>query len=286
MFGFDDYFNDRRHEQLSVARLPDYSRHYGRRHPVRPAYKPVVNEYSFSGSQYYPEYSEYQHQPEYQPENDYYDNYYSNHHAYGATQTYKPFWKKKEDDYKEKLKDLGYDISFNMTPSDEFIQILLSEDNELKEFTPLNQDIVPENVEMSFTKSNDNVISFDILADGEYQSPHLIDELTKLMSEYMKAEEDYQSYKTKKMEEDDTEKEERDKSEIKSITQILASDDMVESDVPLGYSKMEIDESEYEVVDIKKTKKVRFDESVKVEDEDTTTSLFPSDISPLKYLFG
>ena len=297
MFGFDDYFYEDR-DRMSLGNLPYYNRrrNYKTKKEIdKPVYNPQLNEYSFSGSHYYPEYNtpdNYAHLGDYQPEDDYYNDYNNNkgyNMRYGTMQQSKSIWQKKEDEYKKKLKDLGHDISFNKTPSDEFIEMLLMENSELKEFTPLNKEVTKdsENITMSFEKSKDNIISFDILASEQFQQADLIDELTKMLSEFVKGEEDYLRNKSKGNESDVTEKEEE---EINNITQILASDSIVDSEVPLGYSKMEIDESDYEVVDIQQTKKVRFDDNIKYEDavkcEDKNRHLFPGDLSPLKQLFG
>lgn len=94
------------------------------------------------------------------------------------------------NNYKEKLKNIGNDIIFNKPPSDEFIKILQTEDNELKEFIPLNDNINTENITLTFDKNCDNnKISYNILAEN-CDSESIYD-LSIILSNYIKNEEEY-----------------------------------------------------------------------------------------------
>jgi hypothetical protein len=169
-----------------------------------------------------------------------------------------------------KIDSIQHDISFNSTPSNEFLEMLLSENNEVKEYTPLfiaYYDKSDDNkIEIEMTKSSDRKITYDI--DININPEHLpfqdkcydlLTEMKNELAEFVECENKY------KYVEKENNSELKDKlfginsNSLDTNESMDIVDPVIKtSELPLGYSSIDINEDEYEIVE----KNVHFDDNV------------------------
>lgn len=203
---------------------------------------------------------------------------------------FKGLWEhfNREDDVKEQLKEIGYDLLYNTVPSQEFLDILKSEKPLPDEFEPIvmlncvPEDYLDENqIKIEITKSETQQISYNINYQLHEQYSKFLDDMEKDIKQNEKEEVKYQQYLTEKREKELLDKQGyeniiQDKpvvskpliepsnmlietsDEIDSKTSLLLSDSVNISTLPLGYSSVNIDVSDYDIV----SPKISFNEEV------------------------
>lgn len=263
--------------------------------------------------------SHYQHQPYYQQkyqqkyqeeqnEHPSYTNsgsYYSHHdHSYhqanhNGYNYYDRLIKEREEKEKKELQDridsIGHEIVFSHIPSNEFLDMLTMENNEVKEFVPLfitdYNESDDSKIEMDMTKSTDRKITFDVDVEPKYLDEYddLLNQMKEELTQFTNDENKYK-YVKKDNNTDLMNKLMGVNSEWVNTDEEM-SDEVVPviktSELPLGYSSVDVNESEYEIIE----KSVTFDDNV-IEHEyepddcsDNEYSLIPN-VFPFNVLFG
>lgn len=285
-----------------------------------PSYRPTYQQqsgYNYPREQYMqPDYTGGSYNP-YQSE---YDRYYPEYTNYGTnnyqTQTqktwggsmsyYERLIKEREEreekeaqekkELQEKIDSIGHDIVFSQTPSKEFLEMLMMEDDEVDEHIQLfitDYDKSDDSkIEMDMSKSTDRKITFEVDIEPKYddeyhdllgQMEEELEEFTENENKYKYVEKDNDKDLINKLMGVDSEWVNTDKDLSENVDPVLKT-----SELPLGYSSVDINESEYEIVE----KNVTFDDNVieheydPESDDENQYDNSMTNIFPFNVLFG